>query len=156
VFYSLYVLDRLLSADFGIPIMLNDTDIDTCIPGDREKHASEDSSTSKYNQRVLEERRIFTPSAVDSDHAESVEPQPPRKRQRVAENGRVSSVEAEPIFAPDREMDETARKRLAPACSLINMARMIGRAMETFNKSVNHRCINGERDCVLCRGVTRD
>ncbi|OCF76399.1 hypothetical protein I204_02094 [Kwoniella mangroviensis CBS 8886] len=39
VFNSLYVLDRLLSADFGIPLMLNDSDIDTCIPGGPEKHA---------------------------------------------------------------------------------------------------------------------
>nr|XP_019008172.1 uncharacterized protein I206_06727 [Kwoniella pini CBS 10737]OCF46953.1 hypothetical protein I206_06727 [Kwoniella pini CBS 10737] len=57
VFSSLYILDRLLSADFGIPLMLSDSDIDTCVPGGVEQHNSLDqASTPAHASRDISEQ----------------------------------------------------------------------------------------------------
>nr|XP_018265129.1 uncharacterized protein I303_01489 [Kwoniella dejecticola CBS 10117]OBR87287.1 hypothetical protein I303_01489 [Kwoniella dejecticola CBS 10117] len=122
VFYSLYILDRLLSADFGIPIMLSDSDIDTCVPGGEEKHAIPDHGPglpspyfpSSGNEGARGTKRKF-PAAVSEDTIRAAPTNP-----QIAQN----------------------HIRLLPAYSLSLMAQMIGQAMEQFNKSVSHRAIN--------------
>lgn len=102
VFYTLYVLDRLLSAEFGIPLMLNDSDVDTCIPGSKERHVEGDSPGHPAR-------------SPDS-----------QKRKRS------------PSVVPE---EDTTRRRLLPAMSMVTITGIMGRAMEVFNKSVKHRSL---------------
>lgn len=146
VFYSLYTLDRILSAEFGIPIMLSDTDIDTCLPGDIEKH-DEGESDAVHPARTPVDQTA-PPISVTSTGSHK------RKRQDVddgvsrqdmtpsnSESGQTDHVPPESIRQAPREDDEPARKRLLASNSLIQMAMMIGRAMELFNKSLRFRSL---------------
>ncbi|WWD08208.1 hypothetical protein V865_006319 [Kwoniella europaea PYCC6329] len=157
VFYSLYVLDRLLSADFGIPLMLNDSDIDTCIPGGSEKHTLSEVDPPKPKRsapppfepaasppnpsiiltddhRVRGTKRKFpgedTGEVISPDNASCMSTQ----------SNTLPSVTYQPILEVAAIQ---AKTRLLPAYSISIMARMIGQAMEQFNKSVSHRIIDG-------------
>lgn len=143
VFWSLYVLDRLLTAEFGIPIMLHDTDIDTCVPGARESHPACPPSPPGHPAR--------TPGGTEL-------PSSARKRPRTNDldtpirNGRGRSTTAPPsVVASVRHFDSTEashqppeplRSRLLPAYSLVGISRIVGRAMEVFNKSLQHRSLD--------------
>jgi hypothetical protein len=165
VFYSLYVLDRLLSAEFGIPIMLSDTDIDTCPPGDRERHLPGES----YNHPTQKPAAVVVPetataTALDPDVSTPDSSGRKRKRNEVetmspamSESCRPSSTgdqaprgEAPPStvsrLAPNGQPGyvDPAAHRLLPARSLVRMARMIGQAMEIFNKLAFRRSLDCE------------
>ena len=120
MFFSLYTLDRLLSADFGIPLMLNDSDIDTCLPGGKERHPLGESPPKHPARSQSVAQGTSTPQM---------------KRQR-----------AEELFVPDSRDSEAdvQRLRLLPAYSLSTIARIVGRAMEIFNKSIVNRSSAGK------------
>lgn len=111
VFYSLYVLGRFLSAEFGIPLMLSDTDIDTCLPGTHEAHS-------------LMAAPIPTEGDIGTGDTR------PNKRMKMHEQSTGHTDEA--------------RRRLLPCQSLSIIARVVGRAMETFNKAILKRSAAGE------------
>jgi hypothetical protein len=143
-FYSLYTMDRLLSAEFGIPIMLSDSDIDTCLPGDDDRHDE------------VEMDDIHPARTPVDQHQDTVDSSVPAKRKREdgeaasalpassATGSQPSLTELGPaILAPDHNVP-AARIRLLAANALIRMARMVGRAMELFNKSLKHRSLDRE------------
>ncbi|WWC86578.1 uncharacterized protein L201_001455 [Kwoniella dendrophila CBS 6074] len=152
VFYSLYVLDRLLSADFGIPLMLNDSDIDTCVPGGPEKHITpdhEDFNPPNTNAHTSEISNA-SPIADSLDTRGSKRKNPPDYQDENISPQDSARISAPPL--PKKKLNTgniindpaalQARNRLLPAYSLSLMAQMIGQAMEQFNKSVSHRVID--------------
>ncbi|KAI5449818.1 hypothetical protein NCC49_004030 [Naganishia albida] len=155
IFYSLYSLDRLLSAEFGIPLTMNDTDIDTCLPGDIEVHQvprispphparSEDPSISfvcdrESIQRDLQGQRETSRDTVGSKRKTAPDDVSPVKRPRT--DGPTPDARPGPFQEQAGSSDAEAAKnaRLQPALTLTRMTRMVGVAMETFNKSLEHR-----------------
>jgi hypothetical protein len=135
VFYSLYSLDRLLSAEFGTPIMMHDTDIDTCLPGDIERHVDE-----------------TIPSRSKASEAIVTSPGTGQKRQRV-EDVTVSLLDSgsspkevmPPLTDSNVDDSEALTSRLLAANALTKMTSMTGRAMEAFNKSLSHRRMDCKR-----------
>lgn len=134
VFYSLYALDRILSAEFGIPIMMHDSDIDTCLPGESERHCDDAVPDAlKFSEWN------FDPVAGD-------------KRKRVDDmyaslSGPVSSSTVRPTPPPTSNGEiepAAAQNRLLAADALTKMATMIGRAMEGFNKCLKSRTLDGK------------
>lgn len=134
MFYSLYVLDRMLTAEFGIPIMLHDTDIDTCIPGGREKHSSD---------RKSPDHPARTPNTdLESTDVGSERPaKRPRTEASVSENDPPS---APALHRASPQIAATEHNRLLPVFSLVGIQKLGGRAMELFNKSIQHRLLDRE------------
>lgn len=135
---------------------MNDTDIDTCLPGDVEQHQAIRSppthpartgesltpsgSTYSDSQDPLKRKRGYTSADLERS---------PQKRPRTApeENNPDTPAEVHQQVAPypnlvdSADMDAEIFKdaRLQPALALTRMTRMVGTAMETFNKSLEHR-----------------
>lgn len=156
IFYSLYSLDRLLSAEFGIPLTMNDTDIDTCLPGDVEVHQVVRSSPPhparlkefsmsavqgrESMHRDLQRQREDSRETVGSKRKTAPDEESPHKRPRT-DAAAISETHLAPLPNPIADLDAEAAKnaRLQPALTLTRMTRMVGVAMETFNKSLEHR-----------------
>lgn len=143
--------------------MLSDTDIDTCPPGDRERHLPGES----YNHPTQKPAAVVASdvtAAPDPDVSTPDSSGRKRKRNEVdtmspamSEPCRPSSTEdratrrdAPPVtvagLAPNGQpgyVDPSAH-RLLPAKSLVRMARMIGQAMEIFNKLAFRRSLDCE------------
>lgn len=160
VFYSLYTLDRILSAEFGIPIMLSDTDIDTCLPGDFEKHTEGEINAVHPARTPTDEMAQNTGgSSSGIGKRKRLEEDEPLSRttqhangSQISRTGVQTPSPVNPISHPPAfDEDGSARKRLLAATSLTQMARMIGRAMEMFNKSLKHRSL----DCESARTLFR-
>ncbi|CAK9783651.1 hypothetical protein CC85DRAFT_84994 [Cutaneotrichosporon oleaginosum] len=139
VFWSLYTLDRLLTAEFGVPIMLHDTDVDTCVPGGSERHPLCPPSPEDH------------PARDDKDS-----PDDRRKRRRVTASphgpGRSTSPQIEAANTPSglsHQPPEPQRQRLLPAFSLVGISRLMGQAMEAFNKSLRYRSIQAQETLQL-------
>lgn len=166
IFYSLYSLERLLSAEFGIPLTMNDTDIDTCLPGDFENHqpikfspvhpARLEGSHTPNGSTGLQQ----SPHLGESDdlskrkrggYTDTDLTRSPRKRLRQSVDERSSHARAgiiseehplperNNIDSVDLDAEMAKNARLQPALALTRMTRMVGAAMETFNKSLEHR-----------------
>ncbi|BEJ13085.1 hypothetical protein CspHIS471_0302590 [Cutaneotrichosporon sp. HIS471] len=135
VFWSLYTLDRLLTAEFGIPIMLHDTDVDTCIPGGSERHPlcppSPEGHPARHDQVSSEDRR---------------------KRRRVSESPHdplSTSPQIQGQSVESHQPAEPQRQRLLPAFSLVGISHLMGQAMEAFNKSLRYRSIQAQETLQL-------
>lgn len=135
VFYSLYTLDRLLTAEFGLPIMVHDSDIDTCIPGGIERHVNEEGGDhpARTPAGTVHAEREGTIGVAE----ESAERVPKRPRRSG------STVQSTPARVVSR-LSEQTDTRLLPMFSLVSIVQLGGRAMEVFNKSIGHRNLNGK------------
>lgn len=144
-FYSLYTLDRLLSAEFGIPIMLSDTDIDTCLPGDHEKH-DEGDANEMHQARTPVGEDVLADTGPSSAKRRRVDEERSAGGPSKSTNGSQASRKGHALAGTDsaHPLAPVARSRLLAANALIRMASMVGRAMELFNKSVRHRSLDRE------------
>jgi hypothetical protein len=146
VFYSLYTLDRVLSAEFGTPIMMHDSDIDTCLPGDVEKHCNDPipnvtSGSDLRGVSVVGAKRKRVEKSVGSSCGPATSPSVP---------------EATPAFVSHEDESEAVRARLLAANALTRMATMTGRAMEAFNKSLKHRTLDCKTLLFVSLKVAKD
>lgn len=126
LFYSIYVLDRLLALELGSPIMLSDTDIDVCLPGATEKHGplqAEAQNAGHKRKRQADARPILDRSAPrGSPFGASV-------RGGAQDRSGEASNDA---------------TRLRPAQAMIRITAISGRLMDTFNKSRKYRASGGK------------
>lgn len=168
VFYSLYVLDRLLTAEFGIPIMLHDTDIDTCVPGGIEHHPTQDTPSDHPARTPLGGLQLPNGSSPEDRKATAdggslrSRKRPRRETDHVPSPLRASSTsnaEGSPRTTGDGAVDGhpgvcagsagtpaqplPPATRLLPTYSLVTISKIVGRAMEVFNKSLLYRSLNG-------------
>lgn len=148
---------------------MNDTDIDTCLPGDVEYHKSVKVSPGHPARTRDAEPLSGSPEFAQSPHRGAVHDtakrkqgdtagdnhDSPRKRhQRDARENITRDVYAhrhvDSSSSPDgidlanTAAEITKNARLQPALALTRMTRMVGAAMETFNKSLEHRHDQGE------------
>lgn len=149
-FYSLYTMDRLLSAEFGIPIMLSDSDIDTCLPGDYEKHDDGEAEAVHPARTPVDEttvqiqgRETAKRKRVDNDDNGDALPAISTTGSQSSGIERTVTKKVPPLSSVS-DVDSAARVRLLAANALIRMASMVGRAMELFNKSLKHRSLERE------------
>jgi len=114
--------------------MLNDTDVDTCVPGGLEKHS--DSDTPPQHPARTPIQAISVEAAISGLRD--------NKRKRSAEAAELLPTKPENNQTTSIPSSKPPLQRLLAARSLTTIATMIGGAMEAFNKSVKHRSLNGE------------
>jgi hypothetical protein len=120
VFYSVYVLDRFISVEFGSPLLLAQIDIDICLPGAMEIHGTGSDS------RTISAKRKRAEDDPSSDHI-----YPSNPAEVEGENHTLSPLD-QPPATPSFE---AAQNRLFPAFSIVQFALLTGRLIETFNRS---------------------
>lgn len=124
--------------------MMNDSDIDTCLPGGEEKHIQGDSPPDHPARSPVTVVSVDTPQSKRrrvEDSTQAPQSTGPNSRD-IAKS--VDSAATETRTQAEVVEQETARRRLLPAFSLIGITRLMGKAMEAFNKSVKHRTLDGE------------
>lgn len=151
IFYSIYVLDRLLSQALGSPLMLSDTDIDVCLPGAPEKHIAHGAADAHVGQMPGVSETISTvrfhapsiPSVEKRGEPPSGDPEPsvssplPHGLARPTSHNDMSAVNVKPA-TPSNEI------RLRAANSLVRIVAISGKLMEAFNKSAKYRADDRE------------
>lgn len=165
VFWALYVLDRLLTAEFGIPIMLHDTDIDTCRPGGTEAHAECPESPPGHPARTPLDNGGEGDTVEGSGNGTGTggngSTVRPLKRRREGSTSThllgspAASLQGSPVLTLSPGVIQPSVQqtmgigthqhhysRLLPAYSVVGIARLTGRAMEVFNKSLRYRSLN--------------
>jgi hypothetical protein len=129
LFYSVYVLDRFLSKQLGLPLLLRDVDIDVCLPGAMEIHGSGSSqAVAETGQLGLSRKRTMTEAA---DSPIPVHPSNPGERYE----GSTGTSTPASNFLGTRSKASVPTNRLLVAFSLAQLAGIMGRIMETFNGS---------------------
>jgi hypothetical protein len=145
---------------------MNDTDIDTCLPGDLEQHQTADDSPSRVRKSVARAEsstsRHPDPTGTpkrgresslgrQEDHpSKRLRKETPRLSPEASMEDQQLSIPASqaqlPINSADLDAEALKNARLQPALALTRMTRMVGKAMETFNKSLNHRHGNDQSE----------
>ncbi|RMZ90838.1 hypothetical protein DV736_g1943, partial [Chaetothyriales sp. CBS 134916] len=123
IFWSAYALDRHCALCLGDPNTIQDNDIDVCLSGSelhkavsREYLPHQDQETNLHILGSHQRVGNLVPAPVGDDH-----------------------------HLADEETDETREKKLlreAALISFVQWARLIGRIIDIFHKSVNHRYPN--------------
>lgn len=124
VFWCFYAIDRHLSQALGLPLGIQDSDIDVCLPGTLESHVPGDP-LSVESRSVHGERAPG--SVIVSDIGDS---RPP-----YTESMSPSASEEGPL------------NREATLAGFVTYGRLVGRALELFHKSISQREIR--RSAVL-------
>ncbi|RAH73414.1 transcription factor [Aspergillus aculeatinus CBS 121060] len=128
IFWSAYAIDRYLSQTLGLPLGIQDSDIDVCPP-----LASEIHIPGSY-ERINAIRRAVTPSTAGSS------PISTEDRLRRLER---SAYGQQPLSATPRhpaEDNEQHRRELVFA-SYVESGKLTGRAIELFHKSILVRSV---------------
>ncbi|CAG8105802.1 unnamed protein product [Penicillium olsonii] len=113
VFWCAYAIDRYLSQALGLPLGIQDSDIDVCLPAAREMHSS---------RGYMTQTDVTTPrpvSSTEDDHAQSARP-----LNRVAAPDDIKGHGKESIMA-----------------SYVDSGTLTGRALELFHKSILVRSV---------------
>jgi hypothetical protein len=129
IFWCAYAIDRYLSQALGLPLGIQDSDIDVCLPAAPEAHSPPEARTSNahlspYRPAVeIERGGISTGDSAASDTPRSVSTA--RQESHVEDNRRKESVLA----------------------SYVDSGTLTGRALELFHKSILVRSVS--RSAVL-------
>ena len=145
VFWSAYIADRHLSQALGIPLGIQDSDVDVCVPGMEEMHCTvghslKSSTATEPNDEVLAHLPQRHPdfrrpsdshlqSPRDTSTASLVSPG--KKDTSSGDNAIAQGHPGEGVFA-----------------SYIEYCRITGRAMELFHKSLSSRVV-GRSDILM-------
>ncbi|RMD43307.1 hypothetical protein DV735_g1846, partial [Chaetothyriales sp. CBS 134920] len=126
IFWSAYALDRHCALSLGDPNTIQDNDIDVCLSG-TELHKA--ATIRDYLPR---------PDPDSSLHA-------PLSHQSIGVGGLVQDPVDQDPHSTDEDTDGLREKKLlreAALISFVQWARLIGRIIDIFHKSVNHRYPN--------------
>ena len=110
LFYAVYIVDRFLAKQLGVPLLLRDVDIDVCLPGADEIHGADDTRQNKRKR--------------DSSQPPSPVPVHPSNPTRAVDT---------PSAYTEGKMNGS--NRLLPVYYLARLAGIMGRILETFNGS---------------------
>lgn len=158
VLYSYYVMDRLLSVEFGLPLALSDTDLDVCLLGGPDRHGAAVGPVDQHPSRSPNDPLGDDASTGAGATAGGPSPAGGRKRKRTEHdiNGTQSPAflsptpigdgasadtggdrpEAQRWTHPTEEFESVAvvDSRLAPAFAMSQLAGIMGKTMDAFNK----------------------
>ncbi|OJK02741.1 hypothetical protein ASPACDRAFT_112995 [Aspergillus aculeatus ATCC 16872] len=128
IFWSAYAIDRYLSQTLGLPLGIQDSDIDVCPP-----LASEIHIPGSY-ERINAIRRAITPSTAGSS------PISTEDRLRRLER---SAYSQQPLSATPRHSaeDNEQHGRELVFASYVESGKLTGRAIELFHKSILVRSV---------------
>lgn len=124
IFWCAYAIDRYLSQALGLPLGIQDSDIDVCLPAAPEIHSPRQEVNSNGNDNLQSGSR----SPVDSP-----------------ENGngaRGSTLPPQPGKSPSGSaLEADNRKKETVLASYVDSGTLTGRALELFHKSILVRSV---------------
>lgn len=127
IFWCAYAIDRFLSQALGLPLGIQDSDIDVCLPAAAEMHVPRCRGSTFSNSNLL------GPNMSESREAQEVTE---RQRENIGDvqllHGGKSAVDHE---------QENQRKRECILASYVASGTLTGRALELFHKSILVRSI---------------
>ncbi|ORX36924.1 fungal-specific transcription factor domain-domain-containing protein [Kockovaella imperatae] len=136
IFFSVFVLDRILSADFGLPLLMRQTDIDVCLPGAVELHGNTPPSDGR------KEVDAESPSSAGQKRKRSGQQTTNTPIDVYPSNPEGTYSETSPARTPQKA--PAAKDRLLPARTMAKFAILVGRIVETFNRSRRWRTADPE------------
>ncbi|KAI9931774.1 hypothetical protein ASPWEDRAFT_169385 [Aspergillus wentii DTO 134E9] len=127
VFWCAYAIDRYLSQALGLPLGIQDSDIDVCTPGACEVHTQQ-----AYSAQVLK----------TGSYAFSQSREPSTGETPVRDDGMTPPTETQQKRHDNvAQGTEEQRKREATLASYVESGKLTGRALELFHKSIMVRSI---------------
>lgn len=139
IFWCAYAIDRYLSQALGLPLGIQDSDLDVCLPGAVERHVpaplgySQPPSASPHGKS---DRASVSHSSADWS-AEKVDTTGANEEFRKPEG----------IEPPSSAWQQEHGSREATLASFVMYGKLTGRALELFHKSIKSR--NIRRSAVL-------
>jgi hypothetical protein len=146
IFWSAYALDRFLSQALGLPLGIRDDDFDLCLPGMHEKHEPVAVPKEPVAEGSPKETILHLPSDHPRRRNTVVSPSRDIDRTRlnleardrnseygeraVRENERHVSTESTSVLSPNMQ------DRQAMLANFVQYARLSGRVLEMFHKSI--------------------
>lgn len=124
IFWCAYAIDRYLSQALGLPLGIQDSDIDVCLPAAPEIHSPRRRPDSNTNRSS--ENASHTP--IDSSESE--------------QGGRNNVFPAPSSESPHKPPSEAEnRKKETILASYVDSGTLTGRALELFHKSILVRSV---------------
>lgn len=142
IFWCAYAVDRYLSQALGLPLGIQDSDLDVCLPGSPECHVPADPgqfSVSSPPQDGYDESTISRASAEWSADNEKSHSTGQDFRSSLQTNTTEKSL--------DYAQDQDRINRETTLASYVIYGKLTGRALELFHKSIHNRQIR--RSAVL-------
>jgi hypothetical protein len=135
IFWCTYAIDRYLSQALGLPLGIQDSDLDVCLPGTPERHSTVTHGYKAASTRESD-RSSLSRSSMDWS----------------AENGDIPGTanngQSNPRPSDDNDGAwQTQPHREATLASYVIYGKLTGRALELFHKSIHVRAVR--RDAVL-------
>jgi hypothetical protein len=137
IFWCAYAIDRYLSQALGLPLGIQDSDLDVCLPGAVERHIP---APLGYNQ---------PPSAsphTASDQASVSRSSAEWSAEKLDSTGPKEEFR-KPVSRPANPWQQEYMSREATLASFVMYGKLTGRALELFHKSIQSR--NIRRSAVL-------
>ncbi|KKK12259.1 hypothetical protein ARAM_002697 [Aspergillus rambellii] len=125
IFWSAYALDRYLSQALGLPLGIQDSDIDVCAPGCPELHRPLQHTPSRHHQ-------------VQATFTSASQPTTPS---------------AYSVAASEHDKEKEKEKRELPFASYVQSGKITGEALELFHKTIFARSISQTSVLVLTTSV---
>ncbi|GAQ11362.1 hypothetical protein ALT_8683 [Aspergillus lentulus] len=144
IFWCAYAIDRYLSQALGLPLGIQDSDVDVCAPGAREVHSPglhkvRDTSEGSTPRFATGSPGKGTPAPSTAAQIELTNPQhPPQHRNS---SGIIDSSEHE------------QHQREIAFMSYVESGKLTGRALELFHKSILVRSVRRSSVLILVTDV---
>lgn len=148
IFWSAYIADRYLSQALGIPLGIQDSDIDVCVPGGEELHRPVGDSVHPTTVAGAEEEVL---SHLPHGHPNHVQTPPDGSTRTIVAGtppARSDIGERRPTL---RTVPQSSRARPGGDVfqSYIAYCRIVGQALELFHKSIHSRAVKGSSVLML-------
>ncbi|KAL2007780.1 hypothetical protein VTN00DRAFT_7762 [Thermoascus crustaceus] len=147
IFWCAYAIDRYLSQALGLPLGIQDSDVDVCLPGASELH--DPVVCSGITPKTVSHHSETSPSEISFE----------RPREDVPVEARN---ENSPGLASYHQLDdaedqrhEQQHNREAPLANYVVAGKLTGRALELFHKSIHVRIVRRSSVLFLISDVHR-
>jgi hypothetical protein len=132
IFWSAYVTDRYLSQALGLPLGIQDSDIDVCTPGTGELHRPAPRVRSSGTESMTE-----VPLHLPRDHPDST--RAPLEDFTHSDNTSVTMSNSSGPIPPNGTSRPNARQGEDALANHVANAKLTGRALEMFHKCITAR-----------------
>jgi len=144
IFWSAYVLDRFLSQALGHPLGIQDSDVDVCSPGTSELHQPVYPSVVDLTGNAAEDTTMHLPSThpgrttYTQRARENATPQE-GMHQNPDPHDNISRLSPSLTLSDQNRISERRRENQSTLTNYVKSSRLMGRALETFHKSIHVR-----------------
>lgn len=143
IFWSAYAVDRYLSQALGLPLGIQDSDIDVCLPGTEELHRA----SSKTDNSAITPATIDVASHLPRGHPDTVheqsEEQDDRSEASPVAIAEMSNPNRRPTIVASQSQSGRSSERHGDEAlaNYVAYGRLTGRALEMFHKSITVRTV---------------